>query len=253
MHRCLAESLDPANIPKDEDDPEQQDHEALIEELCKRSNEKKRSAKECSEACDRSFFCMMLRNKKEYFLTVGNVLKVDDRSIVVHSSMMSKEKRVYFITKSDTSEMPEILKVENTALPPIELPEEWDSDKNTNCIVHWQDDKRMGMEVGEDGKIRTVCNTQKQHLRLLSAVPILLAPVDQVPIDFAVFLLSPFHPEYDRLLAEAGGETGLHGFERVPKDDDEEWDEPVDPQNPGAANFLGRKMKPEPKSAGDFL
>ena len=39
VHRCLAESLDPTKVPKDEDDPEQQEHEALIEELCKRSNE----------------------------------------------------------------------------------------------------------------------------------------------------------------------------------------------------------------------
>merc|ERR1712071_740048 len=50
------------------------------------------------------------------------------------------------------------------------------------------------------------------RLQVLSCVPVVVIPTDTVPIDFAVFFVSPFHREYESIRERIPAES-LRGFE----------------------------------------
>merc|ERR1719453_593061 len=62
-------------------------------------------------------------------------------------------------------------------------------------------------------------NKKVQKIRILSSVPIVVIPTDTVPIDFAMFLVSPFHRKYC-----AVPDKEARGFECKQLEDDEDGD-----------------------------
>jgi len=69
-----------------------------LNHLCKKSNEKKRAAKEASEMCDRAFFCMYLKGLGKLWYSNVSLIGVDPKMnyILVYSHQIGKEKKIEF-------------------------------------------------------------------------------------------------------------------------------------------------------------
>lgn len=59
-----------------------------------------------------------------------------------------------------------------------------------------------------------------QKLQMLSSVPIVIIPTNTVPIDYAIFFVSPFHPRYEET-KKGIGETEMEGFAWTEEDEEE--------------------------------
>lgn len=59
-----------------------------------------------------------------------------------------------------------------------------------------------------------------QKLQMLSCVPIVIIPTNTVPIDYAMFLVSPFHKKYHGVQNDIG-EKEVDGFAWADEEDEE--------------------------------
>merc|ERR1712166_182239 len=189
VHRVLAALL------VGEDDGFQKEGEASKQvEVC---NEKKSSSRKAQEQLDRSVFCVYLRSRKEWFYSNGTVLRMDegkgtspDDTVTIYVHQLGREKRVRL--KSDgTADQLYTKEVQDELM----LVKSWLFRGRGECTLSWDAPDKSG--------------SKKQTLRVLSCVPIVVIPTDTVPIDFAIFFVSPFHRKFAEVAADAEEQEGL--------------------------------------------
>lgn len=175
-------------------------------------NEKKRSSRRTQEQLDAAVFCIYLRKMQTWFYTIGTVMKFSQERnegspcrVTVYCSQLGRESQA--ILHVDPRERPDLFNsdVEDELL----LPSNWDKSTNGVLELHW-------LPPNEDQTRR-----KKQVLRMLSCVPIVIIPTDTVPIDYALFFVSPFHPNYTTMTQNVPAHA-TQGFDWRPDDDDED-------------------------------
>lgn len=207
VHRVLHAVIKQEEAPMDMEKTESQ---------CEKSNEKKKATRECKALLDRAVFCVFLRAQKNWFYTVGTVLMIKRDEMSVYSSQLGKEKSIsfYYANNPDNEDFrmkppPSLFMagVDDELL----LPETLTKKSISHVEVTWINPQDRG-------------ERKNQHLRLLSNVPIVIIPTDTVPIDFAMFLVSPFHRYYEPVASKEA-----RGFDIREDDQDgveEMWNAP---------------------------
>lgn len=181
-------------------------------------NEKKSAARKCSEHIDRSVFCIYLRNRKEWFYTVGTVLgfQQDEKnqgrdSVTVYCSQLGRESKAKLCSVEDNMDALFTKGVDDTLMLPASY-----KFRGKGCVeLVWQNPKDT-----------THAGQKLQHLKTLSCIPIVIIPTNTVPIDYALFFVSPFHSKADELSQEVPPHAAA-GFEWHDTVDEEEADDGV--------------------------
>jgi len=175
-------------------------------------NEKRSCARKTSEQLDRAVFCIYLRSRKEWFYTVGTVLgmKPDEKSgkdiVTVYSSQLGKEKKIVLLTQQEANQL-ELYKDLNED-DEVLLPQTWKFGGRGSCDVTWEDPARGDKRI--------------QTLKVFSCLPVVIIPTNTVPIDFAMFLVSPFHKRFRQVDSSIGADArkGFDFTEDVEEDVD---------------------------------
>jgi len=182
-------------------------------------NTKRTASRRCQEHLDRSVFCIFLRARKEWFYTVGTVLgmKEDQKSgkdmLTIYSPQLGKEKKVLLCSSAEADKL-ELYKDLNED-DELLLPQTWRFAGKGACDLLWRDPKSEEPE-GPGEKQR---HTQK--LKIFSCIPVVIIPTNTVPIDFAMFIVSPFHKKFKQV-NQSIPKKAAEGFEW--REDEEEED-----------------------------
>jgi len=211
VHRVLAALLA---------DPSEFQEEKVGADQCDICNTKRTASRKCQEQLDRSVFCIYLRARKEWFYTVGTVLgfKEDQAKgqdiVTIYSSQLGKEKKVLLCTSTEAAKL-ELYKDLNED-DELMLPETWKFGGKGALDLTWDN-------PGAPGTKRV------QKLKVFSCIPVVIIPTNTVPIDFAMFIVSPFHKKFDptRSGLSTEAETGFDFKE----DEDEDGVEVVHDSN----------------------
>lgn len=203
VHRVLAALLGL------EDDYQQEDQAHEQVSIC---NEKRTASRKCQEHLDRSIFCIYLRARKEWFYTVGTVLgmKEDQKSgkdiVTIYSSQLGREKKVLLCSSGEAKKL-ELYKDLNED-DELLLPENWLFRGRGAVDLIWEDPQQPGEK-------------RKQNLNIFSCVPVVIIPTNTVPIDFAMFIVSPFHKRFNAVRKEIPkeAEQGFEWHEDVEEED----------------------------------
>jgi len=207
VHRVLAALL------TEEDVSESYQERSEGEEQVAICNEKKTASRKAQEHLDRSMFCIYLRARKEWFYTIGTVLgmKEDTRTgndlVTVYSSQLGREKKVLLCTEADLGKIElhgDMSSVDDKLL----LPATWKFRGRAAVDLFWADPEKPE-------------ERHRQALQILSCVPVVIIPTNTVPIDWAMFFVSPFHRRYGAVKEEIP-EEAAKGFEWTEPDEDEE-------------------------------
>jgi len=205
VHRVLAALLGVQDVYQEGDDAIKQTS------IC---NEKRRCARKCQEQLDLSVFCVYLRSRKEWFYTVGTVLgmKEDQKTgkdmVTIFSNQLGKEKKVLLCSSAEAKKL-ELYKDLNED-DEVLLPETWRFSGKGSIDFKWEDPEEKESPV-------------VQTLKVFSCVPVVVIPTNTVPIDFAMFVVSPFHKRFQRVRADIP-EGAEKGFDWQDVEDDEEDD-----------------------------
>jgi len=184
-----------------EDEGFQQQEEA--EKQVETCNGKKTATRKCSEQIDRAVFCIYLRNRKEWFYTIGTVLSFEpdkhqngNDSVVVYCSQLGRESNARLQTTDGPDGVTLFL---NGVNDEVMLPSNWQF-KGRGCVeLEWLPKDQDRSKI------------QRQRLRTLSCVPIVIVPTQEVPIDYAIFFVSPFHGKAESLARDVP-EVAKEGF-----------------------------------------
>jgi hypothetical protein len=166
-------------------------------------NEKRTACRKCQEHLDRSIFCIYLRARKEWFYTVGTVLsmKEDERTgndlVTVYSAQLGKEKKVMLCTAADIQK--------------LELHDAGGSDKLL-LPANWKFRGEYGVDLFWQNPEKPDEKLLAKKLKVLSCVPVVIIPTNTVPVDFAMFFVSPFHPKYGAVNEDIS-EEAAQGFD----------------------------------------
>ena len=163
--------IDPKETPSVDPSPEEI---AAIEAQCNECNVMKRKSRLAQEACDVSFFCIYLRDKKEVSVAHGTVMSITDKCFNVYVPKLNKDSPVYFnltskipdwyLTGSHREELDRIVKGPH-AITFI---------NDSEAAVLWTPEKEV-------------------RVRLFDSVSVVIVPLETVPISFTLLLLPPDH------------------------------------------------------------
>jgi len=182
------------------------------EDLVTVCNEKKTASRRCQDQLDRAVFCVYLRKRQEWYYTIGNVLGFsedrrgggEDDNITIFCSQLGKEKKCQLCSVENLEQLQLYMEgVDDELL----LPKSWKFRGKGYCELAWPSPNDPNGPV------------QKQKLQVLSCVPVVVIPTNTVPIDFAVFIVSPFHPRYGGVNQNIP-EVSKNGFEWTEVDED---------------------------------
>lgn len=175
------------------------------EKLVTVCNEKKQATRKCSEQLDRAVFCIFLRSRKEWFYTIGTVLGFqrdtntsggNNNSVTVYCAQLGRESKAMLCDMEGPNATPLIQsEVEDELL----LPQSWRFTSRGSLELQWLP------KSGDRSMLRC------QRLQTLSCVPIVIIPTDTVPINYAVFFVSPFHRKSAEVLKNVP-EDAARGF-----------------------------------------
>jgi protein SSD1 len=203
VHRVLNAILCGEQLPK-EDAYHEKD---AAENLVGTCNEKKSACRKCSDQIDRAVFCIFLRAQKAWFYTIGTVLEFKKDKDAneggndfasIYCSQLGRESKVRFSNKEGDKHGVELI---TTGVDDVlEMPETWRWHGRGCLELEWV------KKVPGERSLKV-----KQRLQTLSCVPIVIIPTNTVPIDYAMFLVSPFHQRYEGISREVP-EDAQHGF-----------------------------------------
>eukprot|EP00929_Paragymnodinium_shiwhaense_P012788 TRINITY_DN120684_c0_g1_i1.p1 TRINITY_DN120684_c0_g1~~TRINITY_DN120684_c0_g1_i1.p1 ORF type:complete len:1058 (+),score=257.60 TRINITY_DN120684_c0_g1_i1:96-3176(+) len=202
VHRVLK-----ALIFNEEDGFQTGDDAILQVNVC---NEKRSRARKCQEQMDRAVFCVYLRARKEWYYTTGTVLSLtEDRKsgadfLTVYCPQLGKEKKVLLCSQADVQRM-DLMPVEDDELL---LPNTWRFTGRGYLELEW------APEAEGDGS-----QGRRQKLQVLSSIPVVIIPTMTVPIDFAIFLVSPLHRRFSDIDRDIPDQA-RQGFEWAEVDED---------------------------------
>nr|CEL65776.1 TPA: RNB-like protein domain containing protein,putative [Neospora caninum Liverpool] len=169
-----------------------------LEGLCGQCNAKKMNAKQAQTDCDRFFLAIHLKHRKQPEATVGVVLMLQDRSLVVFLPLLDKEQRIAFQTEDAREQA--LHSVDTSIQKSVTLPLRFHRASPTELEVHWEDRARSERQI--------------QKLQAFSAAPVHVVPTNSVPADFMLTLISPFSPDYARVKAREN--EGTRASSRAP-------------------------------------
>jgi len=227
VHRVLAALLDL------KDDYQEGDQAREQVSIC---NGKRTASRKCQEQLDRSVFCIYLRSRKEWFYTVGTVLgmKEDQKSgkdmLTIYSSQLGREKKVLLCSAAEAKKL-ELYKDLNED-DELMLPETWQFEGKGAVDLIWEDPEKPGDRQA----------AKKQVLKVFSCVPVVIIPTNTVPIDFAMFIVSPFHRKFGRVRSTIP-EKAAEGFEWIEDGEGDDGVEVVHVAEP--PQFGGVEPRPE--------
>jgi len=155
-----------------------------------RCNDKKRATRRCTETLDRAVFCVFLRSLKTWFYTVGTVLNLsEDRrgngsdTVTVYCSLLDKDSKIILCKSTEDLQL-----LQPTARGGdddfVLLPKTWHY-RSKGCL-----DLIWSSPHGDE---------TRQRIQMLSCVPVVIIPTNEVPISYVVFFVSPFHPRYEAI------------------------------------------------------
>jgi len=183
-------------------------------EQVKICNVKKLNSRRCQEQLDRAVFCIFLRSLKQWFYTVGTVLQLnhstrDGDGMSIYCSQLGRESKVAFRSQETEGDDANENKVElfmNGVDDQLMFPQNWEWQGHGAVQITWK---------SPDGSEQHI-----QKLQMLSCVPIVIIPTNTVPIDYAMFLVSPFHKKYHGVQNDIG-EKEVDGFAWADEEDEE--------------------------------
>lgn len=182
------------------------------QEQLKICNEKKTSSRRCQEQLDRAVFCIYLRSRNEWFYTIGTVLQFHPSHkggpdlITVYCSQLGRESKAR-LCKAGEEELDAGLELFTVGVEDkLLLPAEWRW-LGRGCVeLDWPSPDNEG-------------DKEVQTLKTLSCVPIVIIPTNTVPIDYALFFVSPFHRKF-REVASGISELEKRGFDWTGEDEE---------------------------------
>ncbi|CAK8991696.1 unnamed protein product [Durusdinium trenchii] len=225
VHRVLCALLDRQLEAKEGEEGEEtryfQTREEAQEEvqIC---NTKRLNSRRCQEQLDRSVFCIFLRSMKSWFYTVGTVLALnrnakDGDGIVVYCSQLGRESKVALRSDGGEGEEGEDkegrgagkgLQVQlfmNGVNDELMLPKNWEWQGRGAVQITWKSPRDESEQI--------------QKLQMLSCVPIVIIPTNTVPIDYAIFFVSPFHEKFESVKQEVSSNE-VDGFAWTEEDEE---------------------------------
>lgn len=224
VHRVLQ-----ALILEDEDLSDTYHRRDPAEGVLEVCNQKRQDCRKASEQLDTAMFCIYLRSRSEWFYTMGTVIGMKEEKkreihlVTVYSAQLGREKRVVLCPEEDVRRKMHLIDARDG--DELLLPVTWRSQGRHCMKLKWKS-PTAGSEASTDGEEQADSVPQmEQTLKFFSCVPVVIIPTDTVPIDFAIFFVSPFHARYARILAEARMPAGAdRGFDYDDSDEDEDVD-----------------------------
>jgi len=145
-----------------------------IEQQCDLCNVMKKKSREAQENCDVSFFCIYLRNRKEFHVTRATVMSITEKCLNVYIPKLGKDSPVFFKL---TAKVPDWYLAGGEKRGDLEAmmkgPEYIAFLNASEAVVKWSE---------ED---------QKDKIKLFDQLKVVVVPLDTVPISFATVLLPP--------------------------------------------------------------
>lgn len=149
--------------------------------------------------------------------TVGTVLQLKPNAfngkdiVTIYSSQLGKEKKVILCSAHEASQLDlyEDLSEDDKLL----LPESWKFGGKGSCNLLWEDPANPETK-------------HTQQLKVFSCIPVVIIPMNIVPIDFAMFVVSPFHKRY-RQVRDSIPRNAEEGFDFHEDVEDEDGAEVV--------------------------
>jgi len=207
-------------------------------------NTKKQATRKLSIQLDCAVFCIYLRKMESWFYTVGTVMgfqKVkndeDTGLVTIYCAQLGKEsKAVLRIGGAGPVQLDKLKLFSSGVKDELLLPDSWKQNSRGSADIEW---------VSPDGKQRKV-----QHLKMLCCVPVVIIPTDTVPIDYAMFIVSPFHPKATSTMTDSDvTEEAQKGFEWIENDDfgqEDGVEVMFDAHNPNASAAAAAAVPPPP-------
>lgn len=198
VHRAISMII---STEKEEMDPaELSTRKTLLESACRRCNIKKRKAREAQEKCDVAFFCMNLLRHGEPLASLATVLVIQDRSIVIAPSKMTKESRLWLVSAvkesdTETDEAKSQQSQNKQAVDPyINVPDEFKRwiDLPATYTIKSKEEVEARWDVENVLSIKT-----------FSQIPVWILPVSTVPLDYVSVLVPPYHAEFRDIMQKA--------------------------------------------------
>jgi exoribonuclease R len=150
-----------------------------LEEQCDLCNVMKKKSREAQEACDVSFFCIYLRNRKEFHITHATVMGITEKCLNVYVPKLGKDSPVFFKL---TSKVPDWYLAGGEKREDLEAimkgPEYIAFINSSEAVVKWSEDR-------------------KDKVKLFDRIKVVIVPLDTVPISYTAVLLPPnFEAKY---------------------------------------------------------
>lgn len=159
---------------------------------------------------------------KSWFYTVGTVLALnrnakDGDGIVVYCSQLGRESKVALRSDGGEGEEGEDkegrgagkgLQVQlfmNGVNDELMLPKNWEWQGRGAVQITWKSPRDESEQI--------------QKLQMLSCVPIVIIPTNTVPIDYAIFFVSPFHEKFESVKQEVSSNE-VDGFAWTEEDEE---------------------------------
>jgi len=213
VHRVLCALLDRQMEPRGPAEEGEEEGPAFFQtrdeakEQVKICNEKKMNSRRCQEQLDRAVFCIYLRSMKSWCYTVGTILAMtrnerDGDSLTVYCSQLGRESKVTLCRASAEEDNVELFR--NGVDDELLLPDNWEWLGRGAIQITWRS--------REDKE-------EVQKLQTLSCIPIVIIPTNTVPIDYALFVVSPFHKKYSEVKADIK-ESEFDGFTWTEEDEE---------------------------------
>jgi len=180
----------------------------LAKEQVGTCNSKKTASRRCQEQLDRAVFCIYLRSLKAWFYTVGTVLafhrtnKEGGDTVTVYCAQLGRESKAR-LCKAHEEELEGSIELFTEGVQDeLMLPHDWNWKGRGAVELIWKA-KSAGGDEGDAEEEQAEDDTPKkvQALKTLSCVPIVIIPTNTVPIDYAVYFVSPFHPKFEEVKA----------------------------------------------------
>jgi exoribonuclease R len=158
---------------------------AEIDKQCDACNVMKKKAREASEACDVSFFCIYLRNRKEFHITHATVMSITEKCLNVYVPKLGRDSPVFFKLTSKVPDWYLVGGAQRQDLDTIMTGPEYIAFLNANeAVVKWSED-------------------YKEKIKLFDQIKVVIVPLDTVPISYTAVLLPPkFVEKYQRFIEE---------------------------------------------------
>lgn len=150
-----------------------------VETQCNQCNVLKKKSRLVQENCDVAFFCIYLRNKKEVDISTSTVMSVTEKCLNVYVPKLNTDCPIWFKL---TSKVPDWFLAGDPKRAELEEivngPESITFVSESEALVRWSSEAEP-VKISQYDK-----------------VPIVIVPLDTVPISFATLLLPPHHKMY---------------------------------------------------------